>query len=284
MTIPHEFEDNVSDSERGRPPTFLTLPERSSKPRRHGITHLLDKGMSAAEAEQQLAAAGPYLDIWKFGWGTAYLDPQLELKLGLLHEHHVLACTGGTLLELAWHQNAVEQFFDWAEAVGFPCIEISCGTVAMERAEKSRLIAAAAGRFTVLSEVGKKHETARVAPDEWAVDAYEDAASGSTWVVTEGRESGTVGLYDADGSVRSDMAAAVVSAVGLDMALFEAPRKDQQAWLVQRFGANVNLGNIAAGDGLAVETLRRGLRSDTADVGAQRVDAQEPAGPAGVRP
>lgn len=271
---------NVSDSERNLRPIFLTLPERSSKPRRHGVTHLLDKGMSLVEAEQQLAAAGPYVDLWKFGWGTAYLDLQLAAKLDLLRERHVLACTGGTLLELSWHQGVVEQFFDWAQAVGFPCIEVSCGTVAMPRAEKSALIAAAARRFTVVSEIGKKHEVARVDADEWAVDAYEDATAGSTWVVMEGRESGTVGLYDADGTVRGDIASAVVGAIGLDMALFEAPRKDQQAWLIHRFGANVNLGNIAAGDVMPVETLRLGLRSDTADVAGHGTD-EEAGGPVG---
>lgn len=262
MTIP-----DMSDSERNPRPAFLTLPTRSGKPRRQGVTHLLDKGLSEAETEQQLMAAGPYIDIWKFGWGTAYLDLQLERKLALLREHQVLACTGGTLLELAWHQGVVDDFFRWAESVGFACVEVSCGTVSMARAEKSRLIRAAARHFTVLSEIGKKQETTRVAPEEWAVDAHEDAAAGSTWVVTEGRESGTVGLYDADGSVRGDMATAVVGAVGLDVALFEAPRKDQQAWLIERFGADVNLGNVAAGDGVAVETLRLGLRSDTAAVG-----------------
>lgn len=272
----------ISDSERNAVPGFLQLPGRTTKPRGSGVTHLLDKGLSVAETEQQLASAGPYIDIWKFGWGTAYLDPGLEEKLALLRGSEVRACTGGTLLELAWRQGAVAEFFAWAEKVGFPCIEVSCGTVAMARAEKTRLIAEATKHFTVLSEIGKKNETSPVEPDQWAVDAYEDATAGSTWVVTEGRESGTVGLFDADGAVRGDMAAAVVGAIGLEMALFEAPRKDQQAWLVQNFGANVNIGNVAPGDGLAVETLRLGLRSDTA-----QVDAQVPEGTSeqpGVRP
>lgn len=267
---------NVSDGGCDADPGFLTLPDRTAKPRRSGVTHLLDKGLSVAETEQQLAVAGPYIDIWKFGWGTAYLDPGLADKLTLLRRHGVLACTGGTLLELAWHQGTDAGFFDWAERTGFPCVEVSCGTVPMARTVKSRLIETAARRFTVLSEIGKKIETSRVAPEEWAVDAYEDATAGSTWVVAEGRESGTVGLYDADGAVRGDVAAAVVGSVGLDMALFEAPRKDQQSWLIRSFGANVNIGNVAAGDGLALETLRLGLRSDTADVSVANESAERP--------
>ena len=45
--------------------------------------------------------------------------------------------------------------------------------------------------------------------------------------------------------------------------VFEAPTKDLQTWFVRRVGTNVNLGNIAPGDVLALETLRLGLRSDT---------------------
>ena len=45
--------------------------------------------------------------------------------------------------------------------------------------------------------------------------------------------------------------------------LFEAPRKDQQAWLIRKLGPEVNLANIALDDALALETLRRGLRADT---------------------
>ena len=54
-----------------------------------------------------------------------------------------------------------------------------------------------------------------------------------------------------------------VRAGGLDRLVFEAPRQDQQAWFVSRFGPNVNLGNIAVGDVLGLETLRLGLRADT---------------------
>ncbi len=45
--------------------------------------------------------------------------------------------------------------------------------------------------------------------------------------------------------------------------LFEAPRRAQQAWLVNHYGANVNLGNINVAEALAVECLRLGLRTDT---------------------
>src|ERR1044072_6872469 len=84
------------------PPFPLALPERSAKPRHVGLTHVLDKGLTPAETADLLATCGAYVDVWKFGWGTAYVDPHVEAKLAILGQHRVLGCLGGTLLEVAW--------------------------------------------------------------------------------------------------------------------------------------------------------------------------------------
>lgn len=249
-----------------RTPGFLRLPSRTAKPRETGLLHVLDDGMPLAEARQYLDTAGPVIDIWKFGWGTAYIDQHLAEKLALLARYGVRACTGGTLLEIAWQQGAVGAFLDWAQDVGFPSVEVSCGTVDMTRRQKSELISASAQRFAVLAEVGRKEESAPVSPRSWAADAEADLSAGAARVITEGRESGTVGLYQPDGSVRAGVAEAVVAAIGLEHVLFEAPRRAQQSWLIRRYGANVNLGNVRPGAALSVEALRLGLRTDTAAI------------------
>ncbi len=56
---------------------------------------------------------------------------------------------------------------------------------------------------------------------------------------------------------------ALVAGVGPERLIFEAPRRGQQAWFVRRFGPDVNLGNVLPGDVISLESLRRGLRSDT---------------------
>ncbi len=83
-------------------PFPLELPERSAKPRRVGLTHVLDKGLTPGQVADLLSTCGRYVDGWKFGWGTAYVDPLVEAKLALLGRHGVLGCLGGTLLEVAW--------------------------------------------------------------------------------------------------------------------------------------------------------------------------------------
>lgn len=246
-------------------PDFLTLPHRSAKPRAAGISHVLDNGISLTETEHRLAAAAAYIDLWKFGWGIAYLDPQLMAKIELLRAHHVTPCPGGTLAEVAWRQGRFEGFLDWAESVGFPAVEISNGSVAIGRDEKDDLIRAASERFEVLAEVGRKDPALGLTAQEWRDNAAADVAAGARWVVAEGRESGTVGLFTPEGRARTDVVEAVVDAIGVERVLFEAPQRPQQAWLIRRFGPDVNLGNIALGDALAVETLRLGLRTDTLD-------------------
>ena len=207
-------------------PSFLRLPARAAKPRRRGITHVLDKGLPVADAEASLAVCAPYVDVWKFGWGTAYLDPGVSAKLAILDRAGVLACTGGTLLEVAWQQGVVPAYLDWAADIGFPCVEVSCGVASMTAAERGELVATVAARFTVLSEVGRKDETAAVVAADWARDAKQDRALGARWVITEGRESGTVGLFDSSGHIREGVATAVVDAIGIDNTLFGAASKD----------------------------------------------------------
>lgn len=250
-------------------PTFLTVPERSRKPRTVGVTHVLDKGASVEHTEAVLASAAPYLDIWKFGWGTAYLDRALDQKLAQLRAAAVRSCLGGTLLEIAWLQGKETDCLAWAHDVGFDCVEVSRGVADMTAAEKRELVRQAAASFVVLTEVGHKDPERILSPREWSEEVTGDLDTGAQWVVTEGRESGTVGLYRPDGSVREDIVAAVTNVDGASRILFEAPRKDQQAWLIRAFGPDVNLANVALDEALALETLRLGLRADTCDLARQ---------------
>jgi phosphosulfolactate synthase len=257
---------------------FLTLPQRSSKPRRTGLTHVLDPGVGAAGAADVLAGGAAHIDIWKIGWGTAYVDQALPAKLALLSEHQVAACLGGTLLEIAWAQGKAAECLAWAGELGFDYVEVSRGTVSMTLEQKRALIRLAARDFTVLAEVGSKAPGEQFAARSWPLEIISDLDAGAALAVTEGRQSGDVGTFDQSGRVRPEVVEAVVAAVPVEQVLFEAPRASQQAWFIRRFGAEVNLGNVALNEVLSVETLRLGLRSDTADIrGADPAVGSEPA-------
>ena len=119
-----------------------------------------------------------------------------------------------------------------------------------------------AGQFC-WDEVGSKDAELVLAPYRW-VDAIRKEIDAGAWkVVTEGRESGTVGMYQPNGQVKEGLLEEIVQAVSSERLLFEAPNKSQQSWFITHFGADVNLGNIPPDDVISLETLRLGLRSDT---------------------
>jgi phosphosulfolactate synthase len=103
----------------------------------------------------------------------------------------------------------------------------------------------------------------QLTPEQWAQAAAGDHQAGATWILAEGRASGTVGIYERSGAVRQDVVEALAAAVSPDCVVFEAPREDQQAWFVRRFGPDVNLANVAPDGALGLETFRLSLRADT---------------------
>jgi phosphosulfolactate synthase len=247
-------------------PGFLDLPERDGKPRRHGLTHLLDKGMTISALEALLAHTGHLIDILKIGWGTAYIDPALKDRVELCQSAGVLVSLGGTLLEISEAQGRVAELAEWAAEAGITAVEVSNGLRAISPARKTELVRLLAERFVVLAETGAKDGHVPVVAADWVDEMAADLDAGARWVVVEGRESGTVGLYHDDGTLRTDLVDAIETRLPLDRVIFEAPRKSQQAWLVRRFGANVNLGNVPPDEVIPLETLRLGLRADTAVV------------------
>jgi phosphosulfolactate synthase len=246
-------------------PSFLDLPERTVKPRRAGITHVLDRGLSPLALESLLITAGEHIDLIKLGWGTAYVTGAVADKVAICRDSGIALCPGGTLLEIAVAQGKVDHFLEWLRALGIDHVEVSNGSLPMTSGRKAELINRLAMDFTVIAEVGSKSAQDAVAGD-WCAEMLSDLASGAALVIAEGRESGTVGLFDATGAVHGDLVDSILSAVGRETVIFEAPQRAQQAWLLRHVGPNVNLGNIGAEDVIALETLRRGLRFDTLDL------------------
>jgi len=248
-------------------PTFLKLPARTTKPRSRGITHVLDSGLTPDGTRSFLGQAGHLVDIVKVGWGIGYIDPCLPDKIALCAEHHCTVSLGGTLLEVAAMQDRVAELRDWALAVGISHVEVSDGLCALPPGRKQALIRELAADFAVLAETGAKEGGYPPTPADWGEEMARDLDAGAAWVIAEGRESGTVGLYRADYAIVEDLVEAIARSVPVDKVIFEAPRKNQQAWFVRRFGADVNLGNVAPASVLALETLRLGLRADTVSAG-----------------
>jgi phosphosulfolactate synthase len=238
---------------------------------------VIDGGLPLPDVRAILGVAAPYIDVWKLGWGSAYLDTALDAKLRLLRRHDVAACPGGTLLEVAALQGRADACLEWAAACGFTQVEVSDGLGLLGEDAKAALIRRAAATFAVVSEVGMKDPSSVLTPATWVELARADLDAGASAVLTEGRESGNVGLYAADGSVRAEVVDALVDGIGPDHLIFEAPHRPQQAWLIRRIGPNVNLANVAPREAVGLEALRLGLRADTT-IALHALAARSPVG------
>lgn len=235
------------------------------KPREHGITHVIDRGMSLADVDGLLEVAGDAVDVVKLGWGTALVSANLRPKLERFASRGIPVVLGGTLTELAIRQGRVEGLVAWLRELGLRHVEVSDGTIALDAQVKRELIERLAREFTVLAEVGSKDADFIMAPYVWVEQIESDLEAGAWKVIAEARESGTAGIYRATGEVRTGLIDEIVHAIDPARLIFEAPLREQQVWLLKRFGTECNLGNIAPADVLSLETLRLGLRSDTVE-------------------
>jgi len=239
------------------------LPERSLKPRESGITMVMDKGLSLKEAEDFIANNSTYTDIVKLGFGTSFATPKLLEKIKLYQSADIPVYFGGTLFEAYVIRNQFEDYLRLLDKTDITYAEVSDGSIEMHHDTKCEYIRKLATRATVLSEVGSKDAEKIIPPYEW-IEQMESEISAGVWkVIAEARESGTVGIFRGTGEVRSGLVAEIIRKIPLDKILWEAPLKSQQVWFIKLYGANVNLGNIAPNELIALETLRLGLRGDS---------------------
>jgi phosphosulfolactate synthase (CoM biosynthesis protein A)/phosphosulfolactate phosphohydrolase-like enzyme len=246
----------------------IDYPGIPAKPRTTAVTSIIDGGLGLAETRDRVALADEWIDIVKLGWATARLTPAAVLreKVDLYRAAGIQVCSGGTFLEIAYAQDRVREFLDGARELGLTMVEVSNGVHPMSEAEKLGLIAQVrAAGFSVWSEVGKKDpdEDARIGIDERCEAIARELDAGADKVILEARESGTVGIYDRSGAPEVEMIRRIVERISRERLVFEAPRKEQQLWMIRTLGPQVNLGNVAPDEALALATLRTGLRGDT---------------------
>jgi phosphosulfolactate synthase len=226
---------------------------------------VIDRGLSVAEAAGMLEVAGDSVDIVKLGWGTALVTANLKPKLELYEAHGIPVVLGGTLTEVAIRQGRMDGLVAWLRELGLRHVEISDGTITLAADVKCELIERLSREFVVLAEVGSKDADFIMAPYIWVEQIERDLAAGAWKVIAEARESGTAGIYRANGEVRTGLIDEIAHAIDPERLIFDAPLQRQQVWLLTRFGTECNLGNIAPADVLSLETLRLGLRSDTVE-------------------
>jgi phosphosulfolactate synthase len=243
--------------------TLPHIPERPEKPRQIGVTMMMDKGLSLAQAQHFIDASAPYTDLIKLGFGTSLVTKDLQKKIELYKNAGLQVYLGGTLFEAFVVRDMFDEYIAYISDLGLDTAEVSDGSIVLEHKQKCRYIEKLAKKFTVLSEVGSKEAGILIAPAKWINMMKAELEAGSWKVIAEARESGNVGIYRPNGSAHVMLVNRILNKIPGDRILWEAPLKSQQAWFIKQMGANVNLGNIGHDDVIPLETLRLGLRGDT---------------------
>ncbi|MFC1937504.1 phosphosulfolactate synthase [Chloroflexota bacterium] len=246
----------------------VPLKGRSVKPRTTGYTMVIEKGFGLSATKDLMETAADYIDAVKNTFGTAaFLDAELlKKKTAIIRDAGVDVYPGGTFLEAAVVQGCYDEYLKRSKELGFTAIEVSDGSIEISLEDRKVIIDKAVKMgFKVISEVGKKDPKDDPPLEEKYKIIKSDLAGGAFKVIVEAREASKgVGIYDASGAVKESEVDAILSGVDDPNSLiWEAAIKNQQLYLIQKFGINVNIGNVPPEDILALEALRCGLRGDT---------------------
>lgn len=252
------------------PFAFVELPTARSqhKPRRKGLTMVVDFGLPIRYAEDVLDLAGRYIDLVKIAVGTSrlYESDMLRRKLDLYRGRGTRTFIGGQFQEYVYATygaEALPRFLREAKRVGFETVEISDNCVPLSDAERREQIRMALDcGLAVFGEVGSK-------------DAKTDAAqlieqaricfdAGCELVLVEAAE-----LMER-GEPNRALIGSLRGAIDFSKVLIELPGpwisgvtlsaiEDMKKFLVREFGPDVNIANVVPNDVMETEALRVGL-------------------------
>jgi phosphosulfolactate synthase len=246
----------------------LPAARSTRKPRRTGLTMIVDPGMPLGLQADVLALSGDYLDLAKIKTGTARLYPEKLLlqKLKRYRRHRVQPFLGGQFHEYVYATQgprALAGFYREALRLGFEAIEISDNVVPLTpRERRDQIGAARAAGLIVYGEVGSKETLSN--PKLLVSQAEDCFAAGAALVLVEAAEIApggkpnrrTLGLL----AKNLDMARVMIELPG---AWIPGVRKcDVEALkklLIEELGPDVNLANVLPDELIDLETTRVGL-------------------------
>jgi phosphosulfolactate synthase len=244
-------------------------PGRSTeKPRKTGLTMVVDFGEPVEQVEAILGVAGDYIDLWKIAVGSArlYEEQYFRNKLATLKRHGVASFVGGQFLEYVFATQGwqgVTPFLAEAKRLGVDAIEVSDNCVPLDDDERRRMIQMVADAgIEVHGEVGSKDVKQAVADLLSQAEICIDA--GCEIVLVEAAE------LVIDGEVQAELVEAVRDGIDPEHLLVELPGYwikgvtkndvfEMMKFLTATFGPDANIANVPSDMVMVLEGLRNGL-------------------------
>jgi len=252
------------------PFSLVHLPAGRSltKPRKNGLTMMMDWGLPIGVQEDWLDLVAPSVDLAKFVAGTArlYEEDYLLRKIALYKKHDVHPFIGGQFLEYVFAtqgMSSAKPYFEEARRLGFEAIEVSDNCVPLDEKTRQTLIRTAVDcGLEVHGEVGSKSEDTGAATLIAQANVCFDA--GADVVLVEGAE-----LLNR-GEPNRRLLAELRDGLDVSKVIFEligpwvpgthdCDVYDLKKFLISEFGSDVNLANVMPHDVFETEALRVGL-------------------------
>ncbi len=241
----------------------LILPKRLQKPRQTGLTEIMDVGTPTMLFKDYINDFHPFIDFIKFGIGSGLITPNLKDKILFAKKYDIQVWFGGTLFEKFLSQDRLNEYLDFLRQYEINWIEISSGTLGQSHDEVLKIVEQLKSEFYVVAEVGSKESSKIMPPSQWIKEIQNLLTLDCKYIILEGRESATAGLYRKTGEIRDGLIADIVNNIAMDKLIFEAPTPSTQNHFIKHFGTNVNFGNVKFTDILLLESQRFALRNET---------------------
>ncbi len=242
------------------------LPQREGKPRKRGLTTMIDFGPDemgwtggTEGIVSLLDCAAEYIDDAKIYALNGLLLPEdaVRKSAAIYRDYDCHPFAGGMLFEYAYAKgelDALESLLRRVELMGF---EVSENYITLEDDERKGLIERfqKAG-FEIVYEFGRKAPTEPMKLEELGAVIHSVAECGIDHVIVEQSE------IDMLAETSPTAMAELRRQNWFDRVVIEAdPYRfpEQHVELIGAFGADVNLCNIAPGQVLRLEGLRRGI-------------------------
>lgn len=251
--------------------SFMKMAHRNLKPRETGITMMVDWGIGPVRQKDILDISGPFVDIAKVAVGLSGVMAEnvLEQKIAIYDDFQVQPFIGGQFLEYGIFFQGMEiakPYFAEVKRIGYKIVEVSDNNLEISLEDKFKLIRIAREEFglKVLGEVGSKKDVTLV--EEMVVDIRNCLKAGAWKVFVEGAEF----TSKTDGSLLTNVIEGIMNEVDSKDIIFELPGRwisnvhgcgihDMEVFLVEHFGPEVNIANVAPDEILELETLRTGV-------------------------
>ena len=171
-----------------------------------------------------------FVTHYKFGWASCFLLDDFEERVNHLKKIGVESYCGGSLFELAFRNNEIDNFEKFIKQKGIKTIELSNGSTNIDTETMMNFVEKFSSKFNVLFEVGKKDpiQSEEMYPEIWINQINSALEKGASEIILEGRESSNSGIFRSNGNLRTGLLLEITSHCPLNKLIFEASKKHDQ--------------------------------------------------------